>query len=162
MLEQHKKAYLVADLRKLTEEYDAIDGDEAREAYIHSRKQKVRDIVSVMHQSRHVEVMLMCLYISSIRLYARLGQDRRTMIGSWSCANFAKRGRPRELIEQLSMSYVLHVLSVYPRIIGKLQDLGWGQDIASIRYPDSLAQNKLVDRPQRLTEKSQCAQSFRG
>lgn len=53
----------MADLLKLTEEYNAIEGDEAREAYIHSRKQKVQDIVSVIHQSRRVEVMLICLYI---------------------------------------------------------------------------------------------------
>lgn len=77
------------------------------------------------------------------------------MIGGSSCANFAQRGGPRELIKQLFMSCpLLHDLSVYPRIIGKLQDLGWGQDIAGIRYPDSLTLHKLVDRPQRLTEKS--------
>jgi hypothetical protein len=62
---------------------------------------------------------------------------------------------------QLFMSYaLLHDLSIYPRIIQKLEDLGWSQDIAGIRYPDSLAQHKLVDRPQRLTEKSECTQSL--
>jgi len=56
---------------------------------------------------------------------------------------------------QLFISYaLLHDLTIYPRIIQKLEDLGWSQDIAGIRYPDSLAQHKLVDRPQRLTEKS--------
>jgi len=86
----------MADLLTLNEEYNALEGDEAREAYVQSRKQKVQDIVSVIHQSCRVEVMLICLSISSIRLYASLGQDHRTMVEGWSCANFAKRGRPRE------------------------------------------------------------------
>lgn len=86
----------MADLLKLNEEYNAIEGDEAREAYVHSRKQKVQDIVSVMHQLCRVGMMLICLYISSIRFHASLGQDHRTMVESWSCDNFAKRGKPRE------------------------------------------------------------------
>ena len=88
----------MSDLLKLTEEYNAIEGDEARGAYIHSRQQKVRDIISVMHQSHHVVVMIMliCLYISSIRPHVSLGQEHRTMVGSWSCANSAKRERSRE------------------------------------------------------------------
>lgn len=35
----------------------------------------------------------------------------------------------------------------------KLEDLGWAEDIASISMPDSLANHKLVDRPQVLTER---------
>ncbi|PPQ86965.1 hypothetical protein CVT25_009787 [Psilocybe cyanescens] len=36
----------------------------------------------------------------------------------------------------------------------KLVDLGWDEDVTGIAYPDSLARHKLVNRPQRLTERS--------
>ncbi|KAF8807884.1 hypothetical protein BYT27DRAFT_7099840 [Phlegmacium glaucopus] len=38
-------------------------------------------------------------------------------------------------------------------ITQKLEDLGWAEDIAGITMPDSLANHKLVDRPQLLTER---------
>jgi len=39
-------------------------------------------------------------------------------------------------------------------IIKKLEDLGWGIDIAGIRDPDYLEDHKHVNKAQRLTEKS--------
>lgn len=39
-------------------------------------------------------------------------------------------------------------------ITQKLEDLGWAEDLAGICMPDSLANHKLVDRPQLLTERS--------
>lgn len=111
---RHKMAYLMADLLKLNEEYNAIEGDEAREAYIHTRKQNARDIIT----------------------------------HSIACESWAKsQNQSRELeLRQLREGRKA-------AIIQKLKDLGWAQDIAGIRYPDSLDQHKLVDRPQRLTEK---------
>ncbi|KAF8963884.1 hypothetical protein BDZ97DRAFT_1818344 [Flammula alnicola] len=38
-------------------------------------------------------------------------------------------------------------------IIQKLEELGWASEIQSIRLPDSFAQHKLVNRPQRLTDR---------
>ncbi|CAA7265863.1 unnamed protein product [Cyclocybe aegerita] len=35
----------------------------------------------------------------------------------------------------------------------KLEELGWGHELANIKYPDNFATHKLVDRPQRLTER---------
>jgi c-di-GMP-binding flagellar brake protein YcgR len=59
ILERQRKAYLIADLLKVNEEYNALEGDEAREAYILSRRQKVQDIISVIRQSRPDDVVLM-------------------------------------------------------------------------------------------------------
>ncbi|TFK68225.1 hypothetical protein BDN72DRAFT_960384 [Pluteus cervinus] len=38
-------------------------------------------------------------------------------------------------------------------IIDKLVSLGWKQDLDSIRYPDNLAEHRLVKQPHRLTER---------
>ena len=47
------------------------------------------------------------------------------------------------------------VTQYYSSITQRLEDLGWAEDLASIRLPDSLANHKLVDRPQLLTERSE-------
>lgn len=62
-------------------------------------------------------------------------------------------GWRREWIICLLLSSSLCTFFEY-RIIQKLEKLGWGEDVYGIQLPDSLAKHKLVDRPQRLTEKS--------
>ena len=111
ILERQKKAYLIADLLKVNDEYNALGGDEARKAYILSRKQKVQDIISVLRQSRCYEMMLIGFHISSIRQRANLGQVRRPAVGTWSCANSGKRGRLRELTQQISITRLLTIFS---------------------------------------------------
>lgn len=45
-------------------------------------------------------------------------------------------------------------------IVAKLKELGWEKDLAGIRAPDELGEHKLVNKPQRLTPRSQSAHSF--
>jgi len=74
ILERQKKAYLKADLLKVNEEINALEGDEARKAYILSRKQKVQDIVSVIHQSRLDETILTSFHIPAFDCMRILGK----------------------------------------------------------------------------------------
>jgi len=41
-----------------------------------------------------------------------------------------------------------------PRIIERLTDLGWGNEIEHIPYSDDLSHHRLVKQPTRLTPRS--------
>ena len=151
--ERGKLLYLPSSLNEFTNKYLALPEDD-RESFLEEQKHMIGERNKVNYYFNNLcpfsdsrNVACPALWI----LGARAGEGswiRITPVETWQA------GRVSGFILDLSFAHLisLHDFRIY-RIIQKLEKLGWGEDVRGIQSPD-FAKHKLVDRPQRLTEKS--------
>ncbi|RDB29356.1 hypothetical protein Hypma_016115 [Hypsizygus marmoreus] len=111
---KHRRGYLISEYNRVKSEYEALEGPEARQAYIVERRRIMAEI-----------------------------EAHSDLCETWA----------QNQIEDRSLELQQLRDERFRAIVKELEALGWGQDIAGIRRPDSLADHELVRKPQRLTKR---------
>ncbi|KAF5385100.1 hypothetical protein D9615_001049 [Tricholomella constricta] len=108
------RGILISEYEKVKEQYEATEGNDARNAFILERRKFVSDI-----------------------------QKHSSICTAWARTQTFDR------------SYELQQMRTDRRlaIIAKLEALGYAEDVAGIRFPDSLGDHDLVKKPQKLTDR---------